>query len=356
MYQKIAQRYLSSTYRLSERDKKVIKAFVMEREAEGKVLFSDGRTLEKAGILNSTFAQWINGKIHILSQEATKSDEVILRFLIKQAGKGMVRFNYERQEHPEPIFFYNKEISAFLHSGKPVVVYHGTTSDFKSFTAESMRTQLLEQEEFVGKGFFFSVSKKTATRYALSQRNGSVSYEEVFPLLKKHLPKEIYAFAEHVYRHDWDDKLNDILESKSKPRGLTISGYLDTFGVEINTLVDLLESIDGSKARQERINRNTLDQVFNALGGESDTSRDRVCLLLTELGIDSSPIEPRVLTCLVKADNVKLVRELAEAKRAQREGYDAIVWSGGEHLVNNEPEVVTFNPRNIQIIKSEVVS
>jgi len=349
MYQ--AKRVIgSSTYQLSEIDKKVVKAFVMEREADGRVLFSDGRTLVK---LNSIFARWINDKIHILSEEATKSDDVILRFLIKQAGRGMVRFSYERQGHPEPTFFYNKEINAFLHSGKPIVVYHGTTSDFKSFTAESMRTQLLEQEAFVGKGFFFSVSKKTATRYAHAQRNGDVSYEEVFPLLKKHLPKEMYAFAEYVYRQGWDDNLDEILESKA--RGLTISEYLDTFGIDINTLVDLLKGIEGSRTRQDTTN-NTRDHVFDLLSGGVGTSRGRISLLLTELGIDPSPIEPRVLTCLVRADNVKLVQDLAEAKRAQHEGYDAIVWSGGEHLVDNQPEVVTFNPRNIQIIKSEVVS
>jgi ribosomal protein S18 acetylase RimI-like enzyme len=94
-----------ASYRMKESDKKVVDAFVLERSAEGAVLRTDGKKLFKLDLMEGLFARWVGGKISITSPEATKSDEVILRYLIKKAGKGMVRFDYERKGHAEPITF-----------------------------------------------------------------------------------------------------------------------------------------------------------------------------------------------------------------------------------------------------------
>lgn len=350
---RVASRYLKIAYRLSPRDKKVIDAFIMERPAEGKALFSDGRKLEKAGIMLSDFAKWINGKIHILSDEGTKSDEVILRYLIKKAGKGMVRFKYERANHPEPVSFYNNELSAFLHSGKPLTVYHGTVGDFKRFDAKYMREELLNHPEYVGNGFFFSVTKKTAYTYADSTRNSVITFDEVFPLLKKSLRSDLYEYAVHIYKHGWDEKLREILESRA-PEGQPLGEYLDSLPVDLNNIVDIVDSIDGSHEKtQER--DDTLNSLMSFFSGSSSSGRESVAIGLEEIGINADSIRPKILTCIVKADNVKLVRDLKEAKSARRDGYDAIIWYGGEHLVNNEPEVVIFNPRNIRISKVDVI-
>ena len=94
-----------ASYRMKGSDKKVVDAFVLERSAEGAVLRTDGKKLFKLGLMEGLFARWVGGKILIASPEATKSDEVILRYLIKKAGKGMVRFDSEREGHAEPITF-----------------------------------------------------------------------------------------------------------------------------------------------------------------------------------------------------------------------------------------------------------
>ena len=57
------------SFRLTNKDKKVIDAFIMELPLDGKILFSDGKTLEKLSIMTGDFAKWVNGKIHILSSE-----------------------------------------------------------------------------------------------------------------------------------------------------------------------------------------------------------------------------------------------------------------------------------------------
>jgi ribosomal protein S18 acetylase RimI-like enzyme len=94
-----------TAYRMKPADKKVIDAFVMERPLDGRALRTDGKKLFKLSLMEAVFARWVGGKILITSQEATKSDEVMLRYLIKKAGKGMVRFNYEREGHALPITY-----------------------------------------------------------------------------------------------------------------------------------------------------------------------------------------------------------------------------------------------------------
>lgn len=92
----VASLYVRTAYRLSPSDKKVIEAFVMQREAHGKILITDGRILEKGGIGSERVARWRGSHIAILSSESVKSDEVILRYLEKVAGKNRVRYQYER--------------------------------------------------------------------------------------------------------------------------------------------------------------------------------------------------------------------------------------------------------------------
>ena len=343
------------SFRLSTRDKKVIDAFVMERPLNGKILFSDGKTLEKLSLMTGDFAKWINGKIHILSSEGVKSDETILRYLIKKAGKGMVRFRYERRNHPEPVNFHNKSVAEFLHSGKPITVYHGTTSDFEKFDGSYMREELLNQPQYVGKGFFFTLSYSVAEKYADSNRNSIIQYDEVFPLLKAHLPSELVEYASHYYHYGWDDDLNELLRDR-KSDNQTRADYIDSFGVDINTLFhDIVDSIKGSYSSTHR-QRDTMNDVFNMFSQSSSSGRGYIAEDLESLGINADSLRPKVLTCVVRANNVKLVKDLKEAKSARREGYDAMVWVGGGNThVGDEPEVVIFDPKNIRVVKKEVL-
>lgn len=343
------------SYRLSTKDKKVLDAFIMERPLDGKILFSDGITLEKLGLMVGDFAKWINGKIHILSSEGVKSDEVIIRYLIKKAGKGMVRFRYERRNHPDPVKFHDKSVSEFLHSGKPITVYHGTTSNFEQFDSKYMREGLLNQPQYVGNGFFFTLSHSVAYKYADSNRNSIIQYDEVFPLLKEHLPRELVGYASHYYHYGWGDDLNELLEDR-KSDNQTIGEYLDSYGVDINTLFhDVVASIEGSHSSTHR-KKDTVSDVFNLFSQSSSSGRGYIAEDLESMGINADSLRPKVLTCVVRANNVKLVKDLKEAKSAKREGYDAILWvGGGETHVGDEPEVVIFDPKNIRVVKKEVL-
>lgn len=96
---------LRTAYRLSNRDKDVIRAFVDKRPMDGQVLITDGRVLEKLGLGGERVARWRGRHIAILSSESTKSDEVILRFLTKVAGKNLIHYEHRRDNKAPTIRF-----------------------------------------------------------------------------------------------------------------------------------------------------------------------------------------------------------------------------------------------------------
>jgi hypothetical protein len=84
---------------LTEADKRVVRAFVDERSADSRLLDTDGVKLDKMGLGGETVAKWIGGRIAIVSTESAKSDETIIRAIIKVAGPGIVDYSYARKGH-----------------------------------------------------------------------------------------------------------------------------------------------------------------------------------------------------------------------------------------------------------------
>jgi hypothetical protein len=69
---------------LSASEKKVVDAFYEKKPAEGGMLTTDGKKLEKTGMGGSNFAEWKGGKIVIHPDRPTvKNDEEILRYMKK---------------------------------------------------------------------------------------------------------------------------------------------------------------------------------------------------------------------------------------------------------------------------------
>jgi hypothetical protein len=89
----VARRFLAS---LRDSDKRVVEAFVQQRPAEGRILSTDGRALWKTSFGGDKMAIWRGSKIAIVSTESVKSDETILRYLVKVGGKNLVTWSYDR--------------------------------------------------------------------------------------------------------------------------------------------------------------------------------------------------------------------------------------------------------------------
>lgn len=80
-------------------DKKVIEAFSDKQPAEGKWLSTDGVVLEKLGLGGEEVAHWEDEYVYVTSTESVKSDDVILRFLMKTIPKNWLKFSYNRGDY-----------------------------------------------------------------------------------------------------------------------------------------------------------------------------------------------------------------------------------------------------------------
>lgn len=69
-------------------DKKVIEAFADKKKADGKLLSTDGKKLDKAGMGGGMFAEWKGDKVHVApGRPMVKNDEPILRYMKKAIPK-----------------------------------------------------------------------------------------------------------------------------------------------------------------------------------------------------------------------------------------------------------------------------
>jgi hypothetical protein len=90
---------------LGKLDKSVIDAFYYKKEKAGKVVSTDGDSLEKNGIGGNTIAQWLDpsGKIAIATQVDSKSTESILKYMKKSIPKG----NFDKKSYKK---YFGEEV------------------------------------------------------------------------------------------------------------------------------------------------------------------------------------------------------------------------------------------------------
>jgi ribosomal protein S18 acetylase RimI-like enzyme len=104
---------------LTTSDKRVVAAFIKKETADGRMLSTDGHSLYKSGLGSEKVAVWRGNKIAIVSTESSKSDEVILRYLVKAGGKNLITWAYDRQGFEKSLYFEtgNDSIARGQHDG-----------------------------------------------------------------------------------------------------------------------------------------------------------------------------------------------------------------------------------------------
>ena len=132
-------RFKAARFRLRAADKRVIQAFAEKEPLEGHLLGTDGRSLFKYGLGGEKVAVWRGPLVVVTSTESVKSDESILRFLIKTVGKRWVTFDYKRKGFEKSLTFtsggdahsgqYDGWIVATLPIGGAADFRSGLTSD-----------------------------------------------------------------------------------------------------------------------------------------------------------------------------------------------------------------------------------
>ena len=95
---------------LKTADKKVLVAFSNQKKAEGHLLSSDGKTLEKLGMGRQKIAWWDGHYVHVEpSLPHVKSDEVIIRALRKVIPKNWLKEDTMVEAKVPPAVFLKKK-------------------------------------------------------------------------------------------------------------------------------------------------------------------------------------------------------------------------------------------------------
>jgi len=89
---------------LKPKDKSVIDAFYNKESLEGRLLSTDGKTLEKLGMGGQTMAVWKNNKIMVTAVSDVKSTDTILNYMKKSIPK----LNFDKKSWQE--FFEGVEL------------------------------------------------------------------------------------------------------------------------------------------------------------------------------------------------------------------------------------------------------
>jgi GNAT superfamily N-acetyltransferase len=96
---------LSESYRMKTSDKKVVDAFVRKGSGEGHALVSNGKKLERMWLGGGVIARWRGKYIVVVSDESSKVDETIIRYMKKKAGKRNVLHSYADSNNPASLEF-----------------------------------------------------------------------------------------------------------------------------------------------------------------------------------------------------------------------------------------------------------
>ena len=76
---------------LTAKDKKVVQAFYNQKPLEGKLLYTDGKTLEKLGMGRQDIAKWDGSDIVITAVMDSRSTQSIVKYLKKYIPSGILK-------------------------------------------------------------------------------------------------------------------------------------------------------------------------------------------------------------------------------------------------------------------------
>ena len=226
--------------------------------------------------------------------------------------------------------------------GRPLVVYHGTAYDFDRFDSGRNRTEL--NEKYQGDGFHFSPDPRVASRYADADRNRLLRKQDIYPLVEKRFPGRIYKLfkdvVENGYSHAWD-------VSDDEVRAIIKAG--DDAGIDLNSLLDLAEVVEGSRYHAGRADNADPAAVFSAIFGGStgDFLTEYGINEMVSMGLDAAAPTQNVIPAYLKANNLLVTDSREDARLARSKGYDGVLYSGDD-IVDYVHEYVVFDPTQIK--------
>ncbi len=228
-----------------------------------------------------------------------------------------------------------------LLEGRAVRLYHGTTNSFTAFDIKHARLELVDR--YYGAGIFLTPSLKVAWQYAYANRNMGFPESIIDDLAKRNgSAAKVLRLMYEQGAAVWDKDLS--MEALGAKDGEFMEALnRATGGVDANILQDICPWIIGSKMKP--LSGNDPVMFLSTQGtGMPSYVYDNV----DEIGLDSKTYRPKVYTVMVQSAKTLVTASKAEARKAHRKGYEAVIYHGSD-LVGGVPEVAVFDATKVRI-------
>jgi len=238
-----------------------------------------------------------------------------------------------------------------LVRGGSATLYHGTTRSFQRFDSAYIRHELINQF-YKAPGIFLSPKRGVAEDYATAARNTMIPASVVDDLSRINRGAgEVLRRLVTEGRDAWDGLFEDAVTRFPDAGSPVDSLHQMTGGVDSNTLLDIAGYVDGTRYG----NAPETNSLFDLWGMTPTGTPDHVFTDMESVGLDADVYRPKVYTVTVSGlERVLVTKSKPAAARAQKQGYDAVVFCGAD-LVGGVPEVVVFDPSRVRVTKVEVV-
>lgn len=229
-------------------------------------------------------------------------------------------------------------------AGKPLVLYHGTNRSFTEFDDGRQRDARLQQ--FQGAGFFFTANPSTADRYAGAAANESFDRTTMEAALHQKYP----GFVADLYTNIMDHGYSTGWEKTSEAYGVQDKPYTEwplPPGFDINDINVLTEATEGYREEGDA-EIEPGDIAAAIFGGGRPSYFEHARELAEKLGL---PVPSNnVMPVFLRATNVLRTSSREEAKQAQANGYDGVIYfsDDDDDLIDGEPEFVVFDKRQVK--------
>ena len=232
-------------------------------------------------------------------------------------------------------------------NGNPLVVYHGTNTDFPSFDFKKNRTVL--NDEFQGDGLFFSPDPDVAEAYAEASRNQFINKDKIFKVLDDKYPKIIAKLFKDVvnlgYQKGWDVNVHDNWDDVGKEFWEEIKKWEVETGLNINELMDFAEWVE--YAKQDPDPFDGIGMSGSLFGNNGTYLPEWIKEESKKYGFQDILPTPNIIPVYLKIEKLLTTDNREEAKNARKNGYDGVYYTGGG-LVDDVPEYIVYEPTQIK--------
>lgn len=247
------------------------------------------------------------------------------------------------------------------NDNKPLLLFHGTNRKFANHSMDKSRTEL--NDRFQGDWICYTPSEDVAWKYANAARNQCIDkdffLQDTASYLDKNFPdktlndfliKSFEILMNNSFDNSWDiisNKYSEIFGINIEKATKHFFDRLRTYerlnsDFDFNDFYDVLEYVEYSKYGSV----DETDSVLNMFSTSIKEIPEHVINFLKSKNFEHTLPETKVIKSFVEAKNILETESRDKAKKAKKNGYDLVIYSGpdcvdgvAEYLIANNSQI-----------------